>query len=162
MLAAVGLRLRRWWVVHDCGRCVAVGLRLWWWWVVHDCGNPNQPCARGVAGLRSCPVTPTSSPLRSAPCHAAQTSVHERRREARMCGSEGKLGRVGGAQSASLPSPLKLAPPRTSLDVRKHTPMSFHRALRASAPPVHASPWGPPPSPPHLRPASAPTGPQKK
>ena len=108
--------------------------------------NPNQPCARGVAGLRSCPVTPTSSPLRSAPCHAAQTSVHERRREARMCGSEGKLGRVGGAQSASLPSTCKGAPPRTSPDAQTPTPMRFHPVLRAPAPPVHASPWSAPPS----------------
>ena len=108
--------------------------------------NPNQPCARGVAGLRSCPVTPTSSPLRSAPCHAAQTSVHERRREARMCGSEGKLGGVGGAQSASLPSTCKGAPPRTSPDAQTPTPMRFHPVLRAPAPPVHASPWSAPPS----------------
>ena len=49
-----------------------------------------------MAGLRSCPVAPTSSPLRSAPCHAAQTSVHERRREARMCGLVGKLSRQAG------------------------------------------------------------------
>ena len=108
--------------------------------------NPNQPCARGVAGLRSCLATPNSSPLRSAPCHAAQTSVHERRREARMCGSEGKLGGVGGAQSASLPSTCKGAPPRTSPDAQTPTPMRFYPVLRAPAPPVHASPWSAPPS----------------
>ena len=63
-----------------------------------------------------------------------------------MCGSEGKLGGVGGAQSASLPSTCKGAPPRTSPDAQTPTPMRFHPVLRAPAPPVHASPWGAPPS----------------
>ena len=37
--------------------------------------HTNQPSPRGVAGLESCPSTPTSSPLRPAPCHAAETAT---------------------------------------------------------------------------------------
>ena len=74
--------------------------------------HANQPLPRGPAGRKRGGNTPYTTPTWAVPWQAAQTGAQERRRQARMWGWEGKLGGVGGAQSASLPSTCKGAPPR--------------------------------------------------
>lgn len=108
--------------------------------------HTNQPSPRGVAGLESCPSTPTAAPCGLHPATQRRQACTSADRRPRCEAETGKVGRVGGAQSASLPSTCKGAPPRTSPDAQTFTPMRFHPVLRAPAPPVHASPWSAPPS----------------
>ena len=74
----------------------------------------------------------------------------------------GQEGGFGGAQECQSPCTLSRRTPDTSPHAPVWVLMALAWVLARISPPVHASPWGPPPSPPHLVPASAPTGPQKK
>ena len=110
----------------------------------HPTRTSHCPGALPVAN--AVPTHPTPPPRGQSPGkqrRRAHKSVDDR---PAMWGWEGKLGGVGGAQSASLPSTCKGAPPRTSPDAQTPTSMRFHPVLRAPAPPVHASPWSTPPS----------------
>ena len=108
--------------------------------------HANQPLPRASAGRKRGGNTPYTTPTWALPWQAAQTGAQERRRQARMWGWEGKLGGVGGAQSASLPSTCKLAPSRTLPHTIARVPMTLPQVPARNSRPFHANPHGASPS----------------
>ena len=88
-------------------------------------------------------MTPTRSPLWSAPWQAAHASVRERRREATMWGCGGKLGEVGGRSRA--PGAFYLqAGPAAHIDGREDTPPNeLPPGSEGVCPPRPCEPMGP-------------------
>ena len=64
-----------------------------------------------------------------------------------MWSLRGKLGGCGGAQSASLPSAFKLAPPCPVSHATAAVPMTLPQVPARSSPPFYANPHGASPSP---------------